>query len=305
MGRALTNRLLLSDPQADTQPFPPRPIDVYTQFGVYLNEDCLKEVVNMPSYRTSSIQTKSWAEYDGIDVDISEPVLDARTIKLQFHCSRSHSGSDSATAFVDYLVQKTYYRFFFAIIQYNIILRYVSSQSLVWNSAFDTFTLTFAVDNPTVADTSPSEPTSLQGTLKMDNSYFASFGCMELKGTKAAFNKLEAVKERLKVSRDTIDGVWYDEDGTNKIQYPDIAIPLHMRPSSITHFWSNWNGLFTGLTKFNLDGQAIRVISDGVKDVECYYKKCAVNKFKMLNDGSVWVDFTLTFAVISKSLVTT
>ena len=126
---------------------------------------------------------------------------------------------------------------------------------------------------------------------------------MELAGTKDGFGKLTSVKDRLSINRASIDGVWYDASGTNKKKFAEITLPLHMHPSTIIHFWNNRNGLLNTLASLNADGHAIRQISDDTTSLKCYYKKCAINKFKVLSNSSVWCDFTLTFAVIERSAV--
>lgn len=276
--------------------------DAFDTFGVYLADATLRELVQMPKFKASSFDTNDWHEEPGLEADLSNPVFDGRQFQMQFHCTRRQLDA-TAHAFVDYLSQQVYHTFYFPLLQMTWTLRYVSSPSSKINEYFDTFTLTFCDDNPTIQATAPASQASFQSQYAIDSIRFSYYGTYETKGTLSSFHPLNAVKDSLSHSESGSSGIYYDSQGLRKERYPDIKLSLHIRTATVADFWLNYHALFYALTKLNDEGQAIHSVTDGVLDIKCYYKSSSVTRFTLLqnntvNGAGVWCDFTLTLAVL-------
>ena len=53
--------------------------DVYKQFGMYVSDNGWNELVAMPPLK--SVDSNDWNEEDGIEADLSAPVLNTRDIR--------------------------------------------------------------------------------------------------------------------------------------------------------------------------------------------------------------------------------
>lgn len=57
-------------------------VDVYKQYGVYVSDNGWNELVAMPPLKT--VDSNDWQEEDGIEADLSSPVLNTREVNITF-----------------------------------------------------------------------------------------------------------------------------------------------------------------------------------------------------------------------------
>ena len=62
--------------------------DAFTRFGVFIAEGGHNEVVAFPALKAPEV-SNDWAEYDGIEVDLSDPKLDTKELEIK---SRDSAG---------------------------------------------------------------------------------------------------------------------------------------------------------------------------------------------------------------------
>ena len=273
-------------------------IDVYTAYGIFIQDGGLTGLVSMPSFK--KVEMNDWHEEDGIDVDLSDLKFAGRQFTISFCSTRRILGA-TAQKFVDFLSQKVYRVFYFPDLGMTWTLRYVSSSSFKTNAYYDSFTLTFADDNPVVNATAPASSVSVPCDYAIDGNPLSYFGCIDVKGTLDSFHRLAGLKNNLSRNVDTEAGLIYDADtnGTPKQKFSDVTLQLHIKTDGVYNFWHNYHALFYALTKENNDGQALRTVSDSCMVAQCYYKGSRVSKFKLLDNGIVWCDFSVTLCVIS------
>ena len=56
-------------------------VDVYATYGAFVVQDGYKGLVQWPALKEPD--SNDWAEEDGIEVDLSAPVLDAKEVRLE------------------------------------------------------------------------------------------------------------------------------------------------------------------------------------------------------------------------------
>lgn len=282
--------------------------DAYTTYGLYVKDGGLAALLAWPQMK--NIKTKNWYERNGIVADLSNPLLDGRTVQLQFYLSHPDMASQARVLHYD-LMNTAYHTFAFQTLGRTYTLRYVSNGAFTMNEGFDSATLTFAEDNvtkPTLGSTvtldfgtstrsfriAVPDVTSVKPSgYRLDGIDFARFGMYVTKGTLDQFQKLAAAKEAMKRNISTAAGLIYDGSGAVYASYPDVTLNLHLRSESVTNFWKMWMAMFAQLFsagEHTVDGAGRRF--------KCYYKSTKITKFYTLQDGGVWCDFAITMALL-------
>lgn len=266
--------------------------DVYSNYRLYVKN--YAPLLQMPQYKASSITTVDWHERDGLDADLSAPVLDGRQFQLQFHLAHPNAPSDAQVLLSD-LTSQVYHTFTFPLLGKTYRLRLVTNPSFAQNARFDTLSLTFAEDDVTIPSTPPpSNATGMPTGYILDDADFALYGCTVLKGTRDSFLRFAAPKEALWRSVGTLSGITYDGGDTVRLKTRDFTLNLHIRTATVADFWARWYALWSAV----LAPEARIIKCDGITFM-CYYKSNAVSRFLPLSDGGVWCDFSVTFAVTS------
>ncbi len=77
--------------------------DAYLDFGVYVENGALKQLIQYPSFKT--IESTDWPDEDGEEYDLTAPVLDTRILQISFCISNVRYAED----FFDTLSQGAYH----------------------------------------------------------------------------------------------------------------------------------------------------------------------------------------------------
>ena len=260
-------------------------VDVYTNFGVYVVKGGWNELVSFPPLK--SVDYNDWHEYDGIEVDLSNPVLDARELNLKFASCGNYS------SFVNMLLDETYRQFVCSEIGREVSLRYVQQANLAKASSLYTFALKFSDDFPLDRTTherlAPVSNIASSADWKLDNINLTSYGVRVLDGSLAELLKTPAVKKNLCRNISTRSGIIYD-DVPCSFQSRDVRLSCLMTASNLTNFWVNHDTLL-----FDLIQPDERKLTSFGGQYKCYYKSCAVSEF--IPSGNPWMKFTLTLCI--------
>lgn len=287
---SLTNRLLIDN------------VDAYTAYGLFVKYDGLKELLQWPQFKSSSVVTNDWHEEDGLEADLSNPVLGARKFSLAFHLSHPNNPT-LAQSFLAALADSVYHTIAFP--RFGITLagvRYVSNSAFDTNRGFDTLSVTFSqdtVDTPDVAV--PQTYTAPQLGYLIDDCDLGLFGCTVVKGTRASMWQYAGAKENQKSDSSTAAGIGYDSNDGVHLSSRDITLKLHMQ-SSAPLFMGNWNALWSLVLKVDTTrgtSAALRVVEGDGMVFQCYYKSNNVTKLLVSEDNGIWCDFTITFSVLA------
>ena len=92
--------------------------DAYLQYGVYVTSGGFNELVAFPPLK--SVDSNDWQEEDGVEADLSAPVLNTREIQVKFAFSGLFS---RFCAFIELLSDGAYHEFYCAHIQRTFTLR--------------------------------------------------------------------------------------------------------------------------------------------------------------------------------------
>ena len=99
------------------------------------------ELYKLPTRREPL--TNDWAEHDGLEVDLSEPVWEPHTLSVEIHVPSYELANlkQALKAGIVNLPIPGYYRRY-------LKLRYVSSSEMAYRLGWHTMTLTFSNDDP-------------------------------------------------------------------------------------------------------------------------------------------------------------
>lgn len=260
--------------------------DIYTEYGVSISDTAYDSLVCLPELKP--IQYNDWHEKNGIDPDLSAPVIAAKKVTIPFSIVGSHN---RYKAFLEALSDGSYHSFNFKTIGLTKELRLFSCGDIKSVSDLSSFSLVFYDDDPMkgysyIAPSSKVEPL---GDFFLDGVDIAAYGIRTLKGTMDSIKKSPDVKENLK--RDISVSAGNQYDGKNVVYKTRTAkIRCFMRAANASEFWNNRNALLYDLTK---PGERTLTVTELGKDVPCFYKGCSVKCFYPDN-GKFWFEFELS-----------
>lgn len=259
--------------------------DAYSSYGVFVVEGGWNELIAYPPLK--SVDSNDWQENDGIEVDLSAPVLDTRDVQLKIAISGLFS---RFFTLLELLSDGAYHTFECASIGRTYKLRLVSQPSLTAAKVLGTATLKLADDFP-LQDYTYQEPQSSVASYDdytIDGKNFTTYGVRILSGTLDEIRKSPDVKKNLLRNIGTQSGATYDDQNVT-YSSKDVKIYCLLRADSLTEMWRNYDALLYDLIRAD---ERTLWVNDLEQEFSFYYKSCQVTEF--YPDGKIWLRFTLT-----------
>ena len=266
--------------------------DAFLDFGVYVEDGGLKQLIQFPSFKT--IESTNWPDEDGEEYDLTAPVLDTRTLQVSFCISNVLY----AEKLFDSLSQGAYHDFYVPALGRTWKLRMTTNGSFSSHVTLGKLTLTFADDFPKVPTASPldfGESGVAQFGYKLDGVDMSQFGAYILQGSHNDLRKAPQVKQNLTITAKGSAGVKYD---AHKVYFKpkDVSLNLLIKSSTVEAFWERYDALFAVL----LQPQERKFyVEETDAEYECFYNKMSVQSLHLLPDGGVWCQFTVTLRFTS------
>lgn len=267
-------------------------VDVYDAYGVYImdsgSDGGLCSLIAYPQLKP--FEQQDWPEEDGIEVDLSAPVLDTRELSLTFAFSGMYNGYEE---FVAVLSDGAYHVFDFADIGRKYTLRLISQSNCDYAIILGSETLRFADDFP-LPDYRYRAPA---GNISEDDDYLidgrpvSAYGLRLLQGALSEIKKTPAVKPNMLRDIPTKAGVIYDPERV-LYQSKDVRLNCLMRAETMQQLWHNYDALLYDLIRPQERTLGVKVID---WEFPCYYKSCQVTEF--FADGKIWLKFVLTLTL--------
>lgn len=259
--------------------------DIYAEYGVYVVQGGWNELIAYPPLK--AVDNNDWQEEDGIEADLSAPVLDTREIQLKV----AFTGFDSRfLALIRHLSDGAYHTFDCRHIERTYRLRLVAQPNLAVAHALGTTTLKLADDFP-LQDYTYKKPASNMAAYNdytFDGVNFTSYGVRVLKGTLDEVKKTPTVKTNLLRNISTQMGALYDGKNVT-YKSKDVKINCLMRADTLDELWRNYDALLYDLTRPNERKLWVKELN---KNFPFYYKSCQVTEFYPTD--KIWLQFALT-----------
>ena len=259
--------------------------DAYSLYGVYVVHGGWNELIAYPPLK--SVDSNDWQEEDGVEADLSAPVLNSREVQLKIAISGLFS---RFFALIELLSDGAYHTFEGASIGRTYRLRLVSQPDLTAAKVLGTTTLKLADDFPLRGYTylAPASGVIACDDYTFDGSPFTRYGVRVLKGTLDEVLKTPNVKANLLRNIGTQAGAEYDGKQVT-FKSKDVKIYCLLRAETLTELWRNYDALLYDLIR--PDERSLWV-NDLEQEFPFYYKSCVVTEF--YPEDKIWLQFTLT-----------
>ena len=147
--------------------------DAFTEYGVFVSEGGYNELIAYPSLK--SVKSNDWQEEDGIEADLSDPVLDTKEFSMKFVFTGKNSRYGG---FIELLSDKSYHTFNFREIGRTYRLRMVSHTNLDTALFLGFVTLRLADDFPLdgYTYTAPASTVPPYGDYELDGRKLTDYG---------------------------------------------------------------------------------------------------------------------------------
>lgn len=261
--------------------------DLYTSFGAFVTEGGYLDLVKFPPLK--AVEYNDWPEENGIEPDLSAPVLDTKDVSIPFAFVGTR-----IDPFVAALSDKGYHSFEFRELGRTFRLRLVSVGTPSVCGDLRLVTMTFADDFPLdsyeYAEPSGSVPAT---GFTLDGRDLSEYGIRILQGTRAQLEAVPAVRPALTRNIRVVSGAYYDGDAAVRFKSRNLSLNCLVRPRTVQDFWKNHCALLYDLTR--PQERMLKVLgSDTVS--RCYYGSMNVQEFMVAN--GIWMIFNLTLIKI-------
>lgn len=256
-------------------------VDVYTTYGVYVEGTSWCALVAWAPLKDP--ESNDWHEEDGVEEDLSAPVLDTREVTLTF---AYNAGVSNFVAFVEAITDGAVHTFDAQYIGRTYKLRLVKCSSLSGlPEVMGKAEMVFADDYPLYDYVSTSPTTSITQSTDylLDGVALSAYGARVLEGTLSEVVKVAAVKENMTRDVAILSGVEYDDEVVTH-EAKDVDVSMLFRADSLTELWTNYDTLLYTLVQ--PDVRLLYVEALGAA-YECRYVKQSVSSF--FPDGKIWL----------------
>ena len=262
--------------------------DAYAEFGVYVIQGGWNELIAYPPLKP--VESNDWQEEDGIEADLSSPVLNTREVSLRI----AFGGLDNRLLeLLELLSDGAYHMFDCRHIGRMYKLRLVSMPNLTITERIGTVTLKLADDFPldNYVYNAPSCAAAPNADYTLDGRKFTDYGVRVLQGALEEVVKTPSVKDNLLRNINTQQGAWYDGKAV-VYKAKDIKISCLMRATTLTELWRNYDALLYDLIR---PSERVLGVEELGAEYPFHYKSCQVVEFYPMD--KIWLKFTLTITV--------
>ena len=243
-------------------------VDAFTQYGAYLSNGQLAALLELPKLKTPT--STDWADLDGMEYDLTAPLLDSRTLSLKFHV-RTPEGFYSL---IEALQTGAYHTFNVPSIGQTYILRLTQTSNLSVAGNLITASLTFSEDTPDVPTGSPSTSPLIPLTgVTLDGTDLAYYGSTPIEGIRADVLTPLPVKEALKVTTCNTAGIALYDSQTVTQKPTTLTLPLYTTASTFTELIRRYHSLLAFLLQPNL-----HTLQAYNHTIQCFYQNVNISK---------------------------
>lgn len=260
-------------------------VDIYSAFGAFVTEGGYASLICPPSLK--KIEYNDWTEEDGIEADLSSPVLDERTVTLPMAFGGNCSSREKLMSLIS---DKGYHTWTFPDLEKEFTLRLMSESSFRSTCGLSVGTLNLADDFPYYEESIKSPEASVwnRHDYEIDGKGIHEYNLIALEGTLDEIRKSPDVKPMLTRSISSIAGTMYDGYSDVTFKSKDVSLEFLLRPLNMTEMWSSLNSLMRDLLR---PGERYLYVYADDCEYPFYYKGCSITEFVF--SKKVWVKMKL------------
>lgn len=268
-------------------------IDAYERFGTTVMMGGWDQILSFPDM--GKVETNNWPEENGLEVDLSHPILTAKNVGIPFGLDKSKEKEN----LISHLMKPGYHVFRIPKLEREWSYRMKGFSNLKLYDGIMTFTLNFSEDHPirpTLSTPQGSSITLPKSSYSLDGVPFGNFGVVVIAGRNELYS-YPSLKKTLTRVISIKDGMEYDT-GNVKFDGKDISLKCMFCCKSVAEFWRAYDSFFYALIQPNERILTTNYINGSI---HCYYKKSSSWKLEHLSSDRMFVSFTLTLCVTDKS----
>ena len=221
-------------------------IDIFTEYGIGITEGGFNDLFMY--YAMKDPDFNDWPEYDGIEVDLLDPKLKAKSASIEF--ASKTKNNENIDEFLAFIASTGYHTLKIKSLnrEWKLRLQKESNRSVYFNG--QTFSVQFIDDFPTRNKGLRSGyPFSLQSPDKLDGVSFDKYGII-VESAKESVYAIPDTKANLTFNSKAIDGVRYDT-GITRFKEKEVTFKCCLLSDSIDRFWNNYDAFFYDLIQPN------------------------------------------------------
>ena len=246
-------------------------VDAFTQYGAYLSNGQLAPLLELPKLKTPT--STDWADLDGMEYDLTAPLLDSRTLSLKFHI-RTPEGFYSL---IEALQTGAYHTFNLPSIGQTYTLRLTQTSNLSVAGNLITVSLTFSEDTTTAPTGSPSTSPLIPLTgVTFDGTDLAYYGSTPIEGIRSDVLTPLPIKEALKVTTCNTAGIALYDSQTVTQKPITLTLPLYITASTVTELIRRYHSLLAFLLQPNL-----HTLQAYNHTIQCFYQSVNISKIAL------------------------
>lgn len=271
-------------------------MSVRSRFGCWVTRGGYDDLLAFPAMREP--EENDWPEEDGVEVDLTEPKLEAREIAIPFLSDTN----TAATDLVAYLSGEGYHTFRVPSLGRTWSLRLSDHPANTVYPLHTAFSLKFVEDAPVrpVADGLPEPGVWLpESRYLLDGTPLSAYGVV-VDESRSALLRAPTAKLNMNRTVSTEDGRIYDADHL-VFRKKEVTFKCHLKAVSMAAFWECRDAFLAALVQ---PGERQLYVEEIGKAYPCHYKSATA--FKVLRlAGPVVVSLGLTLVITSFRLYET
>lgn len=295
-------------------------VDIWTDYGVYVANKGRFGLLQYPPLK--QVYTQEWAEEDGLDCDLSNPVLDSKEFDIKLAIDdRPPAGADRAPMcfddFEEDFLDGKYHDWYFADLQRFYRLRYVSQSSIKfikngWTDGggndrikytgmlftvkmADDFPLfQYAYQAPNITEAFWKRFENIDAVSKIDRMFLYQYGALAIDGSLLEIFKSADMKTTLIRDLKEVSGrQMLSQFGKHKGR--QAKVNLLMQAPNLQDLLRSYNALLYNIASPGEHTLTLKLDTQPIMHY-VYYKNAQVKNF--CADGIPSIIFSITFQVI-------
>lgn len=250
-------------------------IDIFVKYNIGIVRDGFNDLFVFPAFK--DLYYNDWPENDGIDIDLSDPKLNNKTVDIKF--ASVTLDNEMIDSFIVFLTQPGYRTLTMTTLgrSWQLRLNKESARNVERNT--QEFTLQFYDDFPLITGSFTRKGYGFnlpKSEYKLDGISFSEYGLIVNKG-KAEIYKSPDQKTNLEVNIGTLNSVIYDTS-RYVFKQKEVTLQCSFLCENLDMFWNNYYSFFSDLTK----PESRLLAVDYMNDVfECHYKSSSDFKIEI------------------------
>lgn len=261
---------------------------------IRLIEQSYNGILKWPSLK--SVDTNDWAEHNGIEPDLTNPVLENRNVTLKFYAK----GIEAYEFFVDELLENGYNTLYFPELYQIYMMRLVGSKLIDQREDAQYFELEFTEDNYSESFAELIKQTwNKPSGFCIDNVDLCENGISVLEGTIDNIRQLPKTKQRLTINENSMEGSWYDSQAEQMFTEQDVQMFFLIRARNVSELISNYYYFLKILTK---PSERVLYCEYSGEELPFYYKSQNVQGVVLngLASGLVGIEFSINICITER-----